>query len=85
MEDDNQWQPIETAPKDEQTVLVFDKDYGIVTVKWRYDDCWGGVWGNEVYIQDGSIYDDALIARNPTHWMSLTQPPATPAEGRNEL
>lgn len=70
-----EWQPIETAPKDERSILVFDSTYGIVTVKWRHDDCWGGVWGKEDYIQDGSIYDDALIARDLTHWMPLPDPP----------
>lgn len=73
----DEWRPIGTAPKDEDVaILVFDNDYGVVTVKWRYDDSWGGVWGSENYIQDGSIYDDALIARNPTHWMPLPEPPA---------
>lgn len=68
------WQPIETAPKDGRTILVFD-DGEVVTVKWRYDDRWGGAWGSEDYIQDGSIYDDALIAHSPTHWMPLPDPP----------
>ena len=73
-----EWQPIETAPRNEERpILAFDADYGIVTVKWRFDERWGGVWGSEDYIQDGSIYDDALIARNPTHWMPLPDPPET--------
>jgi hypothetical protein len=75
-ERDAKWRPIGTAPKDEDVaVLVLDTDYGIVTVKWRYDDSWGGVWGNESFIRDGSIYDEPLIARNPTHWQPLPDPP----------
>lgn len=77
----SEWQPIETAPKDERAILVFDTDYGVVTAKWRYDDQWGGVWGSENYIQDGSIYDDALIAHKATHWMPLPDPPTATAKG----
>lgn len=68
------WRTIKSAPKDGQTILVVNEGH-VVTVAWRYDDRWGAVWGKEDYVQDGSIDDTALIARNPTHWMPLPNLP----------
>lgn len=63
----NDWQPIETAPKDGSLILIYAKR-GQAIGFW--DDCWkidlefveweGAAWG--------TIY-------NPTHWMPLPEPP----------
>jgi hypothetical protein len=62
----NEWQPIETAPKDGTPVLVF------VPKAWgKHDEIHVGkqrrfwVVGNQFYFDIG----------NPTHWMPLPEPP----------
>lgn len=55
------WQPIETAPKDETRVLLAKKGvHSMHTAFWR-----GGIWhcGNLQYFN------------SPTHWMPLPEPP----------
>ena len=54
------WQLIESAPKDGQSILVWDADN-----KWQYEAWWGGVEGWE--------NPDRLV--NPTHWTFLLPPP----------
>ena len=60
------WQPIETAPKDKTPVMVFDKnhDNGKMAV---------AVWENDEHyiIEEQSI----PIGIFPTHWMPLPEPP----------
>jgi len=68
----SQWQPIETAPKD-QTVMV-----------WWGEGCW---WGRKSRtIPVGAVFPkgpyawtvkfgDGLRVADPTHWMPLPQPP----------
>ena len=75
----HEWQPIETAPKDE-------------TVIWLYaeDVCWIGAWSNPIFDEfpgkwrtQGYVPDDmdgarlALTSREiiPTHWQPLPEPP----------
>ena len=68
---DNQWQPIETAPKDGTWILVYKPFnlYGFDDSKWfvdKYivrwaDECWN------ISMEDKVIY--------PTHWMPLPKPP----------
>lgn len=59
------WQPIETAPKDETSILGYHpKEEGTITTM-RYSNC-RKAWINDEY--------DA-IKYNPTHWMPLPHPP----------
>ena len=64
-----QWQPIETAPKDETEILLFCSagplsDMGLCY--WRDDEqMTGWTWGA------GNRFN------NPTHWMPLPAPPDT--------
>jgi len=58
----SEWQPIETAPKDGQNVLVYNK-YGIQI------GCWSVVQPEWCY------QDTYLPMRQPTHWMPLPEPP----------
>jgi hypothetical protein len=57
----NEWQPIETAPKDGSEILTFGS-IGIMVVFWR-----DGFWREKA---------NFLGLRNPpTHWMPLPNPP----------
>jgi len=65
------WQPIETAPKDGTYVLVYGYrshvDGSVMhVVRWTKGDGWAA---------DG----DDLGEQKPTHWMPLPPPPKQPA------
>lgn len=66
----NEWQLIETAPKDGTCVLLFTT-YG----------CIEGFWSDDEFLQDvcAASYDMAYtyIQCYPTHWMPLPPPPAS--------
>lgn len=82
----DQWQPIETAPKDGTEILgVFSRDYGYqekptvygpYTVRFR-DGKWVSSWdGSEVIRSQtdfGTEYEDVM---DPTHWQPIPAPPA---------
>jgi hypothetical protein len=54
------WQPIETAPKDDETwVLAFNGDEYAVCI-WT-----GEYWSDNEY----------MMRPQPTHWMPLPEPP----------
>lgn len=55
-----QWQPIETAPKDQTDILTFSKE-GKIDV---------GYWENEFWCDGDYSYWEA------THWMPLPKPPS---------
>lgn len=62
----SEWRPIETAPKDETTILVYrpgaDDNYilKIGTDNWGY---WCNSWAH------------SARHTQPTHWMPLPEPP----------
>jgi hypothetical protein len=66
----SEWQPIETAPRDETYILGY-ADGEMTVVHWRdYDGegCWQlAVSG--LHADDGEWW--------PTHWMPLPKPPKT--------
>jgi Protein of unknown function (DUF551) len=71
------WQPIETAPKDKGFLLAYNGDrklYGLVCWwpggGWNGEGCWG--WNDE------SIAWSRQRGNQPTHWMSLPDPPKAP-------
>lgn len=58
------WQPIETAPKTDDDVMLFLSDGDIVIGYWR---------------DDANAFDsDAGWVPRPTHWMPLPSPPIDP-------
>lgn len=62
------WQPIETAPKDGTSVLVF----------WSSDACMAVMW--KELDRDGKYAWFGVVERQPdddlpTHWMPLPPPP----------
>jgi hypothetical protein len=66
-----QWQPIETAPKDEKEVILFYRWYldgGFVTAGYFHVSHEGG---------ESYWYADLVNsgASPPTHWMPLPSPP----------
>lgn len=69
-----QWQPIETAPRDETEILLFHAD----AARWPYSDS-GMVIGFSSTVS--AVYwfqyefDSHHIHPSPTHWMPLPQPP----------
>jgi hypothetical protein len=78
----NQWQPIDTAPKDQtqkERLLGFDPNYGIRFI--RYDG-WANSSGqfeivfDGVFIGEGGSYEHYY---SPTHWMPLPPLPASMA------
>ncbi len=60
------WQPIETAPKDEARFLGYDPD-GRIDVYWFYKWADGKV---ELQAHRGEGFSMTL-----THWMPLPEPP----------
>jgi hypothetical protein len=70
----NEWQPIETAPKDGTRFLAFfpleknDEYYAqIVIIRWSYYKRWESAeYGGEL---------DYEFDSQPTHWMPLPNPP----------
>ena len=57
------WQPIETAPKDGQLVMIWNKSYKIALQgRWEGEDT-------------GWVGDDVILF--PTHWRPLPAPPVS--------
>jgi Lar family restriction alleviation protein len=76
-----QWQPIETAPKDENTpILVYAPGSGYYVVTWEnFDSSTVGWW----HVDDNKHGPYALRGESPTHWMPLpSRPAAFEAGGR---
>jgi hypothetical protein len=71
----SEWQPIETAPKDGQYVIVYSPnnptDYGIESVQVAHWCMYGSGW-----IVGAFDYEDSGWFRtHPTHWMPLPDAP----------
>jgi len=66
----NDWQPIETAPKNGDTVLLWREIGGVVSAFW--DCCADFDWW---YIDDGKYGPYPLRGPNPTHWMPVPSGP----------
>jgi hypothetical protein len=66
----NQWQPIETAPKDNTVLLLCnntDDDLPFIEVGyWETYKCWTGPIPEE-----GPGWEWNLIGLDPTHWMYM--------------
>ena len=63
---ENQWQPIESAPKDEKTIkhlILYDKRYKVI-IGFGQDNKWKGETPNGL-----------IILQDVTHWMPLPEKP----------
>lgn len=69
------WQPIETAPKDDSAILIFDPKQGIciATNDGEFMDEWY-VDGYGLCYEGAGDYAGLRVAY-PTHWMPLPTPP----------
>lgn len=66
-----EWQPIETAPKDGTSILVFPD---IKVTNWGYTRDKQNEFG---WIGCYSYTTDEYDTLDPTHWMPLPAPPTT--------
>ena len=67
----NEWQPIETAPKDGTWVLVCGNGWDVMMASYSYDGRIG-----RGYFWGPTEWDDYELAeQQPTHWMPLPEPP----------
>lgn len=71
------WQPIETAPKDGTSILLYYPDSGVIEGMWY--ERYGGRWSVVSIDQHGCgcCYDDS---DRPTAWMAIPEPPEAPNE-----
>jgi hypothetical protein len=56
----NEWQPIETAPKNEETIIVWDANVELA------------LWDS---VQEEWISLESSFFLSPSHWMPLPEPP----------
>lgn len=71
-----QWQPIETAPKDLTTVLVYDPDYGGVRIAQYECHAKPPFWSLDVYdLTFNTSESRERIKIEPTLWMPLPEGP----------
>ena len=66
---DDEWRPIETAPRDGTVIIAYGGDLGyenptVASVAW--DDGW--------HLDQWETPENSA---NPTHWMPLPEPPVT--------
>ena len=65
----SEWKPIETAPRDGETILAFKPD------ERRSGDWMTAVyWSDDDYLR-GWVMVGGLHVAHPTHWMPLPTPP----------
>lgn len=64
------WEPIETAPKDGTSILVYEEtEWPEIFVAYHKNDSWG--WTKEGnFGEDGDYFN-----HSPSHWMPLPNPP----------
>jgi hypothetical protein len=62
------WQPIETAPKDGERIMLADVSDGYVSSGFYDQSVWNHGWVTACDRSDADTID-------PTHWMPLPEPP----------
>lgn len=67
----NEWQPIETAPKDGTRILLAGK-HGVVPMIVGYWEASCQVWVYDFFEREDEFFE---IVRQPTDWMELPEPP----------
>jgi hypothetical protein len=68
------WQPIETAPKDGTSVLVYGIWEGELNAQDDECDVWKAHFFWDQWCVDGGEYYSQHVV-DPTHWMPLPEPP----------
>lgn len=80
----NQWQPIETAPRDGTQILGFAEWEGMIVCNWL--DC-SEIWEQSPKYAWAKNYDTVDMSYetfDPTHWMPLPLPPILRHNGVGE-
>lgn len=63
------WQPIETAPKDGTSFMVYCDDGSMTTCAWKD-------WAQDFrLVHVGTYADDGELNSNPSYWMQLPDEP----------
>lgn len=72
----NEWQPIETAPKDGTEILTVNIHGDIQITEWYSvtRDDYVHIEG-EIYRKEITLWHEGWNGNNPTHWMPLPAPP----------
>jgi hypothetical protein len=70
-----EWQPIETAPRDGTSVLLFATQNPHDMVDYKGAQVLSGYWCqlDEAWCSTGSTWTGPFY--DPTHWMPLPEPP----------
>lgn len=78
----NEWQPIETAPKDGTIVLLWSRSSDEwATGLWQdvglpqFFTPVAGMWVRNLYVAHDPTSNPYLPINDPTHWMPLPPPP----------
>lgn len=78
----SEWQPIETAPKDGRSILVFGwpsnlEVNGNVLVSYKRAAIYSASWDeiDEAFCLSGGSWLGPFV--KPTHWMPLPEPPVS--------
>lgn len=81
----NEWQSIETAPKDGRLIDLWMDGERLPDCFW-YSQC--EEWGQRSHWQQKYAETGAdcsfPVAGAPSHWMPLPPPPSTPKQGEGE-
>lgn len=72
-----QWQPIETAPKDGRSILLYSPSGAMVKASWEDVD-FDEFRGVSLYdwVASGCVFAEWEMRSQPTHWMPLPPAPA---------
>ncbi len=76
-----EWQPIETAPKDQTRVLLF-WDGKVCEGYWNVNDGAIGVGDRANWHKPGLSRPPWYCG--PSHWMPLPAPPSVPSDGQED-
>ena len=72
----NEWQPIETAPKDGTYFIGWNGNLAFKTSRGKYYDKWPHQEGGPTFREEWNAYDSSSMwPWKPTHWMPLPEPP----------
>lgn len=79
----SEWQPIETAPRDGEKILVSTDSGSINVVRWsdeaEFEQC-STAPGWQIWACEDCWYSVALEFSEATHWMPLPPPPSSRGE-----
>jgi hypothetical protein len=72
----SEWQPIDSAPKNLDEVLVYDPDYGGVRMAQYESQAQPPFWSIDVWDLTMPNTARERIEIHPTHWMPIPSPPS---------